>query len=136
MSFVVDNSVALVWCFEEEQTPGVMSLLDRVAETGAVAPQLWPIEALNGLLSAERRGRIDPERRQRLMGFLRDLPIKLDDETVPRLWTDTARLAERHRLTAYDAAYLELAMRLRLPLATGDKALIAAAGNEGITLLP
>ena len=136
MSFIVDNSVALAWCFEEEQTPEVMSLLDRVAETGAVAPQLWPIEALKGLLSAERRGRIDPKRRQRLMGFLQDLPITLDDETVPRLWTDTARLAEQHRLTAYDAAYLELAVRLRLPLATGDKALIAAAGNEGVALLP
>lgn len=59
MSCVLDNSVALAWCFEDEQTPAVMALLDRIAETGAVAPQLWPIEALNGLLTAERRGRID-----------------------------------------------------------------------------
>ena len=70
------------------------------------------------------------------MGFLKDLPIALDDETAPRLWTDTARLAEQHRLTAYDAAYLELAVRLRLPLATGDEALIAAAESEGVALLP
>ncbi len=136
MSFVVDNSVTLVWCFEEEQTPELMSLLDRVSETGAVAPQIWPVEALNGLLSAERRGRIDSRRRHVLMGFLQDLPITLDDETVPRLWTATARLAEQHRLTAYDAVYLELAVRLRLPLATGDKALIAAARHEGVPLLP
>ncbi len=55
MTFVIDNSVALAWCFEDEQTAGIMALLDRVAEAGALAPQLWPIEALNGLLTAERR---------------------------------------------------------------------------------
>lgn len=59
MSFVVDNSVALAWCFEDEQTADIMAVLDRIAENGAFAPQLWPIEALNGLLTAERRGRID-----------------------------------------------------------------------------
>lgn len=136
MSFVVDKSIALAWCFKDEQTPAIMALLGRVTETGAVAPQLWPIEALNGLLFAERRGRITPERRQSFTGVLQRLPITLDDETAPRLWTATARLAEQHRLTAYDAVYLELAVRLRLPLATGDKALIAAAGSEGVALLP
>lgn len=64
MSFVVDNSIALSWCFEDEQSEPIMALLDRVAESGAVAPQLWPIEALNGLLTAERRGRIDGMRRR------------------------------------------------------------------------
>lgn len=136
MSFVLDNSVALAWCFEDEQTDGIMGLLDRVADAGAVAPQLWPLEALNGLLTAERRGRIDHDVRHRLAGFLQELPIRIDDETASRLWTTTAHLAEQHRLTAYDAAYLELAMRLGLPLATRDTALIAAATGIGVALLP
>jgi predicted nucleic acid-binding protein len=135
MSFVIDNSVALAWCFEGEQTNAIMALLDRVAEAGAVAPQLWPIEALNGLLTAERRGRIDGATRRRLAGFLQDLPIKIDDETATRIWGMTAQLAEAHRLTAYDAAYLELALRLSLPLATSDGALTAAAREAGVALL-
>lgn len=82
MSFVIDNSVALGWCFEDEQNPQIMALLDRVAGQGAVAPQLWPIEALNGLLTAERRGRIAGEVRRRLAGLLRELPIRIDEETA------------------------------------------------------
>jgi len=135
MSFVVDSSVALAWCFEDEQTQPVMDLLDRVAETGAVAPSLWPLEALNGLLMAERRKRLDGRRRQRLAGFLRGLPVTLDAETVDQAWTTTARLAERHRLTLYDAAYLELAQRRKLPLATLDEDLIQAGNALGMTLL-
>lgn len=135
MSFVVDNSVALAWCFEDEQTDAIMALLDRVADAGAVAPQLWPIEALNGLLTAERRGRVDIAKRRRLAGFLRQLPIEIDDETATQTWTATAELAERHALTAYDAAYLELAQRRALPLATSDVALINAARAAGVLLL-
>ena len=136
MSFIVDNSVVLAWCFEDEQTDGILALLDRVVEAGAVAPQLWPIEALNGLLTAERRGRIDREVRERLAGFLQDLPIRIDDETASGVWTTTAHLAAQHSLTAYDATYLELALRLGLPLATNDAALITAAKMVGAALLP
>ena len=135
MSFVLDNSVALAWCFEDEQTPAVMSLLDRLTESGAMAPQLWTLEALNGLLTAERRGRIDAALRQLLSGFLHELPVVIDDETATRSWTATAQLAGEHRLTAYDAAYLELAMRLRLPLATRDRSLMQAAQQAGVALL-
>lgn len=135
MSFVVDNSVALAWCFEDEHTQAVMDLLDRVAETGAFAPSLWPLEALNGLLMAERRRRVDVRRRQRLAGFLRALPVTLDTETADQAWTVTVRLAERHRLSVYDAAYLELAQRRKLPLATLDEDLIKAAKALGTTVL-
>ena len=135
MTFVLDNSVALAWCFEDEQTNGVLALLDRVAETGAVAPQIWPLEALNGLLTAERRGRITPAVRNRLAGFRRELPIAIDDETAARVWEPTARLAEAHRLTDYDAAYLELTLRLGVPLATRDRRLIEAAPAAGVALL-
>jgi predicted nucleic acid-binding protein len=135
VSFIVDNSVALAWCFEDEQTPPIMDLLDRVAETGAFAPSLWPLEALNDLLTAERRKRIDPRQRHRLTNMLRALPITLDSETADQAWTTSVRLAERYRLSVYDAAYLELAQRRRLPLASLDVDLIKAARALGMTLL-
>jgi predicted nucleic acid-binding protein len=135
VSFVVDNSVALTWCFEDERTPATAALLERVGELGGHAPMLWPLEALNGLLFAERRGRLDASRRRRLAGFLQALPIALDTETAPQAWAATARLAERFGLSAYDAAYLELAHRQRMPLASLDRDLRSAATALGVTVL-
>ena len=135
MSFVLDNSVALAWCFEDEQTPAIMELLDRIVETGACAPLLWPLEALNGLFVAERRHRLDGARRARLATFLRDLPVALDAETADQAWGAISRLAERFKLTTYDAAYLELAQRRRLPLASLDQDLRAAATAINIETL-
>jgi predicted nucleic acid-binding protein len=135
VSFIVDSSVALSWCFEDERTPATTALLHRVGETGATAPQHWPLEALNGLLMAERRKRLDAARRQHLADFLRDLPIMLDAETTIQVWTTTQRLAERFRLTIYDAAYLELARRRNLPLASLDQELRAAGTALGVPLL-
>jgi predicted nucleic acid-binding protein len=108
VSFIVDNSVALAWCFEDEHTDPIVALLDRVAERGAFGPSLWPLEALNGLLMAERKKRLDAMRRNSLAGFLRALPIIVDQETADQAWTATIRPAERYRLSVYDAAYLEL----------------------------
>ena len=135
MTFIVDSSVALSWCFEEERTPATTALLQWVGETGAVAPQHWPLEALNGLMMAERRNRVDAERRRRLARFLSDLPITLDAETSVQVWTATQDLAELHRLTVYDAAYLELALRQNLPLASLDGPLRAAGAARGVPLL-
>jgi len=135
MSFVVDASITLAWCFEEERTHRIMDLLHRLGQNGAQAPLLWPLEALNGLLMAQRRRRIDERQRAELAAFLRDLPVTLDTETTDHAWTTTAQLAERHRLSAYDASYLELAMRRKLPLATLDKDLIKAAKAVGTTVL-
>lgn len=135
MSLVLDASMALAWCFEDEQTPAVMGLLDRVTETGGVAPLLWPLEALNGLLAAERRRRVAPEKRATLAAFLRDLPITLDGDTAERAWDATARLATHFQLTVYDATYLELAHRRRLPLASLDQDLRTAAKASGIDVL-
>lgn len=132
---VVDSSVALTWCFEDEQTPASLALLEAVVEAGAVAPSLWPLEVLNALIMAERRKRVDAAQRQRLTGFLRDLPIVLDSETAAQAWSATIQLAERHRLTVYDAAYLELAQRRDLPLASLDQELRAAAEVAGVALV-
>jgi len=125
----------LTWCFEDERTPATAAMLEQVAEAGAVAPTLWPLEILNALVMAERRGRINAAQRLQLAELLHDLPVTLDTATATQAWTATARLAERFRLTVYDAAYLELAQRLSLPLATLDKELRVAAGALGVTLL-
>ncbi|MDR0771363.1 MAG: type II toxin-antitoxin system VapC family toxin [Burkholderiales bacterium] len=135
MSFVLDSSIALTWCFEDEATPAADALLMRLSYDGAYAPSLWPLEVLNALLMAQRRRRMTEEARQDRTMFLRKLPITLDPETAAQAWGTTNRLAERHRLTLYDAAYLELAQRLDLPLASLDADLREAAKALGIPLL-
>lgn len=135
MSFVLDSSVALSWCFEDERTPATKALLEQVGESGAVAPQHWPLEVLNGLMMAERRQRVDGNKRRQLAGFLRDLPITLDSDTTIQIWGATQSLAERFRLTVHDAVYLELAQRKRLPLASLDQDLRIACAALGVALL-
>lgn len=106
-----------------------------MTETGASAPLLWPLEVLNGLLVAERRHRLDAPRRARLVGFLRELPVALDLDTADKAWDATSKLAERFALSIYDAAYLELARRRRLPLASLDRNLRAAAVAADVPVL-
>ena len=136
MSFVLDRSVTLSWCFEDERLEATDALLKQVVESGAEAPSLWPLEILNALSMAERRRRINADRRQRLCGFLHDLPVNIDVETASRAWAATSQLAARFKFTLYDAAYLELAQRLNLPLATLDKELRVAGRALGIALQP
>ncbi len=135
MSFVVDSSIALTWCFEDEATQVTDALLIRLTHDGAHAPALWPLEVLNVLLMAQRRGRITAKARQDRLALLQSLPIALDTETAGQAWTITAMLADRHNLTLYDAAYLELAQRLAMPLATLDADLRRAANTLGVSLL-
>jgi len=99
-------------------------------------PALWLWETANVLVQAERRGRISPAASRTFLGLLEDLPISVDQPSTASVWHDTLALARSHRLTSYDAAYLELALRRGLPLASRDKALQAAAGAEGVPLLP
>ena len=136
MSFVLDRSVTLSWCFEDERLEATDALLTQVVESGAGAPSLWSLEILNALSMAERRRRINADRRQRLCGFLHDLPVNIDVETASRAWAATSQLAARFKLTLYDADYLELAQRLNLPLATLDKELRVAGRALGIALQP
>lgn len=135
MTFVLDSSVSLSWCFEDERTDVTRALLDRTVDTGAEAPTHWPLEVLNGLAMAERRRRIDAIKRQSFIEFLRGLPVFIDPETASQAWSVTSRLAAHHRLPLYDAAYLELALRLGLPLATLDQDLRTAGDAAGVTLL-
>jgi predicted nucleic acid-binding protein len=135
VSFIVDNSVALSWYFDDERTEATRSLLFRITNEGAYAPGHWPLEALNGLLVAVKRGRMHKRNLVSSLRALSTLPITIDTETAARTWNATQMLAERFRLTAYDAAYLELAERLGLPLATLDQDLRAAGRGLGIALL-
>jgi len=135
LSFVLGASVALAWCFEDKQTAEIMAVLDRVAVEGASAPQFWPLEVLNALLAAQRRRRLDAAGRREVLALLYRLPIAIDPDTATHVWSATQAIAESHDLAAYDAAYLELAMRLGLPLATLDRKLATAAGKVGVPLL-
>ncbi|MBM9595089.1 type II toxin-antitoxin system VapC family toxin [Roseitranquillus sediminis] len=135
MSLVLDGSAALAWCFADETTPAVDAVMDQVAEAGAVVPAIWRLEVANGPQAGLRRSRLDAERRDAMLAALADLPIGADPETDRHAWTATLRLADRHALTLYDASYLELALRLGLPMATLDKALRSAADTAGVPLL-
>lgn len=131
---VLDSSVALAWVLpDEDGTAG--ALLDRVSETGAVVPGIWPFEVANGLLMAQRRGRITAIEERQALALLGDLPIWTEPAHPVRLWADTLELAETWSLTIYDASYLEAARRLDLPLASFDSALRRAAARCNVTVL-
>jgi predicted nucleic acid-binding protein len=133
--FVIDGSVTVAWCIPEERTSRTQALLDKVIEAGAVVPFHWWIEVGNALLVATRRARISVAQRQTALTQLDALQLMTDPETLDRLWTATLDLADRFRLTLYDACYLELALRRGLPLATLDRDLTAAGQALGLTLL-
>lgn len=135
MSLVIDSSMTLAWYFEDEKTAASIAVLNRVAEEGAVVPALWHLEVLNGLQVAVRRGRITAAYRDASLDDLRALAIAVDPQTNRQAWAATLRLCERFGLTAYDAAYLELALRRRLPLATLDGELMHAAQAENVSLV-
>jgi predicted nucleic acid-binding protein len=108
----------------------------QVATKGAVVPSLWRLEIANALQMALRRKRVNAEFRDASLADLRLFPIAVDSETDQHAWASTLKLAERCRLTVYDAAYLELAQRLRLPLASLARELRAATRGVGVKLLP
>ena len=132
MAFVLDCSVALAWLFPDEATEATDRLRDSLVEGRAFAPALWPMEVANVLLVATRRGRIDPDEWEQLYAHLEALPIEIDPVSTSRVWGRTLRLANAHRLSVDDAMYLELALRMRLPLATLDRTLSEAAQLEGL----
>ncbi len=135
MSLVIDSSAALAWIYSDEATPAILDVLQQTTESGAWVPSLWRLEVANVLEMGVRCGRHDAAFRDASLADLALLPTQLDPNTDPQAWGATLKLAERHRLTLYDAAYLELAVRRGLPLATLDGELRAAAPAEGVALL-
>lgn len=134
-AFVLDCSAALAWVFGDEATPESDRLLDELgAGAAAWVPSLWHLELANVLLGACRRKRIDQAGVEAFLAGLGAYDIRVDGETVSRSWTRTIGLALEHGLSSYDAAYLELALRRGLPLATTDRALVMAARAAGVGL--
>lgn len=134
-AFVIDCSVAVTWCFDDEATPASDGLLERLGEEAAAAPGIWPLEIGNVLAMAERRGRIDAAQIAEFLGLVRDLPVAIDEETPQRALDEVLALARSEGLTTCDASYLELAMRLGVPLATQDKQLRQVAEKLGTPVL-
>jgi predicted nucleic acid-binding protein len=134
LSWVVDASVALAWWFVDERTPRSEQLAARAAADRPVVPAIWPLEMANALLMAVRRGRVEMSAAQQRVAELTQVGLPIDNAGVAHL-PEVLRIAQRHGLSAYDASYLELAMRLGAALATNDTALHAAARAEGVALL-
>ena len=135
MSLVLDSSATLAWIYSDETTEPIRRLFDAVAEDGAVVPALWRLEVANSLTVAVRRGRIDVNFRRAALADLALLDITSDDRTDIHAWGETLNVADRFQLTVYDAAYLELAQRRNLALATLDGELRTAAEALGLRLV-
>lgn len=129
---VLDSSATLAWILGDE-LPAIASLEALVHERVTV-PSHWILEVANGLRMAVRRRRLNPGDRAPVLDRLAILPIKTDPETTARGWKDTPALADKYDLTVYDAAYLELALRMDVPLATLDQDLARAARKAGVPL--
>jgi predicted nucleic acid-binding protein len=132
MSLVVDASMAVAWLFSDERSEAPQAILRRVATEGALVPSLWRLEVAHVLRNAVRQKRCDTGYATRCLQRLGRLPIVVDPETDTHAWGRTRQLSAEHDLTVYDAAYLELALRRRLPLASRDAALIEAARKAGL----
>ena len=133
---VLDCSIALTWCFEDEASPETDGLFERVRDEGAIVPGLWYLEVSNVLLQAEKRGRIGIGDVMTRLDLIAELPISVDQQTTVRAWRETLMLARSEGLTTYDATYLELSVRRGLPLLTKDNELADAAKRLGIAVFP
>lgn len=134
-AFVLDCSVAAAWLFEDEANTQTDNLLMRLKNDGAFIPNLWHLEVGNVLIQAEKRGRITAPQVLVRLELLGRLPITTDIETTRNTFRKIMTLARSQELTTYDAAYLELATRKNIPLATQDKALIRAANAMQVEIL-
>jgi predicted nucleic acid-binding protein len=132
---VLDSSITVVWLYRDEATILIDEIFENIVQASAWVPALWHLEVANVLQIGIRRQRHTADFRDHVLSDLSELSIHVDSETHRQAWGATARLAERDGLTLYDAAYLELALRRNLPLATLDEDLRAAAGSEGVRLI-
>lgn len=133
--FVIDCSVTMGWCFEDEADEYAEAVLDRLSDGVGLVPALWPLEVSNVLLGAERRRRVTEAHGSRFLELLGQLPIVVaEPPDVARIGA-LLSLGRAQGLSAYDAAYLDLALREAVPLATRDAALGAAARRTGVEVL-
>jgi predicted nucleic acid-binding protein len=135
MDLVLDCSIALAWCFDDEATAATDELLDGLVNKTAAVPSLWHLELANALVLSERKRRISKAQTLEFISLIEGLPIVVDLETVSRALGAVLHLARAEKLTSYDATYLELAMRLGVPLASLDRDLLRAAKRLGVTTI-
>jgi len=125
--FVVDNSIVMSWCFEDETNDYANSVLESLDKEKAFVPAIWPLEVGNVLLVAERKKRMSQANSTRFIALLDGLPIIVEQETPDRMMKEIVWLARKYDLSAYDASYLDLAMRLDIPISSLDTSLLKAA---------
>ena len=130
--FVVDNSIVMAWCFKDEANSYSDAVLECLDGHEAVVPAIWPLEVGNVLAVAERKRRLDNASVTRFLELLGQLPLIYEPEQKNRMLRNILDLAREYRLSTYDASYLDLAMRLGLPLATRDGDLIKASKQAGV----
>ena len=133
--FVVDNSVVMSWCFRDETNRYGDRILDRLEDATGFVPAIWPLEVCNVLAVAERNKRISEAGSARFLALLSELPITVERESPDRMMKEIFALARKHRLSTYDASYLDLAMRKGLSMATLDNNLSAAARRSKVPIL-
>lgn len=133
--FVLDASVAMAWCFQGQGGDHARKVLALLRTSEAVVPAIWPLEIANSVLVAERKRRLAPADVVRFLDLLEGLSVEVDAFTAGKALGETLRIARERNLSAYDAAYLELAMREALPLATLDEALRKAAQGAGVRIV-
>lgn len=135
--FVIDASIALAWLLPDEEAGRAETVMVHARLSGAVAPALFPLEVANALRSNMRRGRLDATYRNAALDLLDKAAVARDLESYdPAVLRETVRLSDKHGLTVYDAAYLELALRHDAPLGTLDDDLRRAAAAENVMVHP
>jgi len=134
-SFVVDNSVVMSWCFDDEKSQYADAVLDRLSKATAFVPSIWSLEVVNVLLVAERKKRLNEADSVRFITLLSQLPIVVEHERPEGIMKDLLALARSSNISGYDASYLNLSMRKGFPLATLDTRLREAAKKTKVPIL-
>lgn len=133
--FVIDNSIVMTWCFEDETNVYADAVLNYLSQATAIVPSIWTLEVVNVLLVAERRQRLNQTASARFLGLISNLPIKVEQDLLEKRMGELLALGRANQLSSYDAAYLELAMRYGVPIASLDQKLIDAAHNVSVPIL-
>ena len=133
--FVIDNSVIMAWCFEDETSPYAEQVLDRLSEATAIVPTIWPLEVVNVLLVAERRRRLNPADSIRFLDLLVHLPIEVEEESPKQTMRELLDLGRVGNISSYDASYLALALKTGCPIATLDSRILKVAKDLRVKIL-
>ncbi len=134
-NFVIDNSIVMAWCFEDEASDYTDAIQELLIDNKAFVPAIWPLEVANVLLVAERKKRISKADSGHFIALLSQLPIEVGPAESDRIFHDTLSMARQYRLSSYDASYLDIAIRKGTPIATLNKAIIRAAKDLKVQII-